>query len=58
VVVIFTKTALPSGVIDVILQRPIDSAKLNYVASVLQKNRAGDKDACLLMSRQFIAAAD
>jgi hypothetical protein len=28
------------------------------VASVLQKHRAADKDACLLMSRQFIAAAD
>jgi hypothetical protein len=58
VLVVLTKTALPSGVLDVILQRPIDSAKLNYVASVLQKHRAADKDACLLMSRQFIAAAD
>jgi hypothetical protein len=58
VVVVLTKTPLPNGVLDVILQRPIDSAKLNYVASVLQKHRAADKDACLLMSRQFIAAAD
>jgi hypothetical protein len=58
VVVVLTKTALPSGVLDVVLQRPIDPAKLNYVASVLQKHRAADKDACLLMSRQFIAAAD
>jgi hypothetical protein len=58
VVVILTKSALPSGVLDVVLQRPIDPAKLNYVASVLQKRRAADKDACLLMSRQFIAAAD
>lgn len=58
VVVVLAKTALPSGVLDVILQRPIDPAKLNYVASVLQKYRAADKEACVLMSRQFIAAAD
>jgi hypothetical protein len=58
VLVVLTKTALPTGVLDVILQRPIDSTKLNYVASVLQKRRSADKDAFLLMSRQFIAAAD
>lgn len=58
VLVVLTKTALPNGVLDVILQRPINSAKLNYVASALQKLRAADKDACLLISRKFIAAPD
>ena len=58
VVVVLTKTALPAGVLDVIMQRPIDPGKLNYVASVLQKRRAAEKDGCLLMSRQFVAAAN
>jgi hypothetical protein len=58
VVVVLTRTALPAGVLDVIMQRPIDPGKLNYVASVLQKRRAAEKDACLLISRQFVAAAD
>jgi hypothetical protein len=58
VVVVLSKTALPAGVLDVIMQRPIDPGKLNYVASVLQKRSAAEKDACLLMSRQFVAAAD
>jgi hypothetical protein len=58
VVVILSKTALPAGVLDVVMQRPIDPGKLNYVASVLQKRCAAEKDGCLLMSRQFVAAAD
>jgi len=58
VVVVLTKTALPAGVLDVVMQRPIDPGKLNYVASVLQKRRAAERDACVLMSRQFVAAAD
>jgi hypothetical protein len=58
VVVILTKAPLPAGVLDLIMQRPIDPAKLNYVASVLQKRRAAEKDACFLISRQFVAAAD
>ena len=57
VLVVLTKAALPPGVLDVILQRPIDPGKLNYFASVLQKRRTADKDACLLMSRRFLAAA-
>jgi hypothetical protein len=58
VVVVLTRTALPMGVLEVVMQRPIDPGKLNYVASVLQKRRAAEKDDCLLMSRQFVAAAD
>jgi hypothetical protein len=57
VLVVLTKTALPAGALEVILQRPIYPGKLNYFASVLLKRRAADKDACLFMSRRFVAAA-
>ncbi len=56
VVVILTKTALPAGALELIRQRPIEPGKLNYFASVLQKRRAADQQACLLMSRRFVAA--
>lgn len=57
VIVVLSKNAFPAGVLQVIMQRPIDLGKLNYFASVLQKRRAADKDSCLLMSRRFVAAA-
>jgi hypothetical protein len=57
VLVILTKTTLPAGVLEVLMQRPIDAGKLNYFASVLQKRCAGDKEACLFMSRRFVATA-
>lgn len=57
VLAVLTKAALPAGTLDVITQRPIDPGKLNYFASVLQKRRAADESACLLISRRFIATA-
>lgn len=54
---VLTTAALPAGALDVLMQRPIDPAKLNYFASVLQKRSAGDKDSCLLVSRRFVATA-
>jgi hypothetical protein len=57
VLAVLTKSALPRGTLDVILQRPIDPAKLDYFASVLEKRRAADKESCLFISRRFVATA-
>jgi hypothetical protein len=57
VLAVLTTTALPAGLLDIILQRPIDPGKLNYLASVLQKRGAADKETSLLLSRRFVATA-
>lgn len=57
IVVVLTKAPLPAGALQIILQRPIEIGRLNYVASAVQKMLATGRQSGLIMSRRFLATA-
>jgi hypothetical protein len=55
ILVILTDEPLAGGVLDILMSRPIDAGRLNYVASIIQSRLAAGPDKCQLLSRRFLA---
>ncbi len=55
---IFTAEPLPAGVLDILLQEPIDTVSLNHIATVFQRRIAAGPDRCRMLSRRFLVSGN
>lgn len=56
IVAIFTSEPLPSGVMDILLGRPMDLGGLNHTVSVFQSRLAAGPKDCRMFSRRFLVS--
>jgi transcriptional regulator with XRE-family HTH domain len=57
VLVVLMDDALPPDVINILLARPVDSAGLIQIVSLLQNRLAGGSEKCRMLSRRFIVTS-
>lgn len=55
ILAILTAEALPRGVLEILMGKPIDPARLNYIATVIQSRLAAGPDKCQVLSRRLLA---